>query len=160
MIRSRLRSRSPHRPYSALAVLPLVLALVAPAPAAAELAKWDQERVTAIALDLQNATKELRDSFYKVPPPTAGQAGSKSYYELDDTLRSVSGASRRLYKALKDGKGHEQTFPIYRRMMLGVRDARELAQKIGGTEDVLAKAANAGDALRRIRPYYEEEPAQ
>lgn len=143
----------------ALPALLLAAALAAPPSASAELAKWDQERVTAIAGELANAIKDLRKAVRQVPPPTVGQPGTHSYYELLDTLGGLESASKRLNKALADGKGREETSPTYRRLMRGVRDAQEYARRLELGAPVLDRVAVAGDALRRLRPYYEEEDA-
>lgn len=157
MIRTPIRSLS--RPLlRALPVLLLTAALVAPGAARAELAKWNQERVTGISKDLAQSIKELRKALRHQPPPTLGQPGRVSYYELLDTLGSLESASRRLQNGLAAGKGREETYPTYRRLMSGVRDARDLMKRLEMGESVLSKVQPAADALRRLRPYYEEMP--
>lgn len=153
-MKTRTRIRTP---LWTLAALVLAAALVVP-PARAELAKWDQARVTGIANDLAKAVKHLRSVTRKEPPATLGQAGRVAFYQFQDELGSIESSSRRLTKALQDGKGREQTYPTYQRMMASVRNAAEEARRANVSENVLNAIAPCSDALRRLRPYYEEEP--
>ncbi len=99
------------------ASMALAISLIAASVATGELLPWDQEKVTAIAAELPPATRALRESLRRQPPPTLGQAGKRAFWRLRDQLRSIESSSRRLHNALLAGEGHEETFPIYRRMI-------------------------------------------
>ena len=94
---------------SILASLALALPLIAASFAAAEPLPWDQQKVTAIAGELPPATRALRESLRRQPPPTLGQAGKRAFWRLRDQLRSIESTSRRLHNALLAGEGHEES---------------------------------------------------
>ena len=135
----------------------LVLALVVWVPSAsfAELAKWDQERVTALAAELAEACGALYDTFVKEPQSTIGSGQARDYYRLRQVVRRLRSEARHLSSSLGNGEGYDQTLPIYESLMVTVRDARELAQRTFTSAFVLDKATAARDVLQRIAPYYD-----
>lgn len=118
------------------------------------LAEWDQQRVTTLAANLAEAVGALYDEFYN-QPGTAGTGQSGAHYRLKQLLRRVKTEARHLAAAVKDGKGHEETLPIYEHLMEIVRDARIEVQKQFTSGPLLDKAAAVGDALLQIGPYYD-----
>jgi hypothetical protein len=139
-------------------ILPaLAVALVAWAPSAsfAQLADWDQERVTAIAKEFAEAAQGVQDAFRKEPSQNIGSGQSRSYYRLQQLVRRIKTEARHLASQLENGKGHEETLPIYQNLMEEVRDAREDARRTFTSSFVLDKVAVANDALRRLAPYYD-----
>ena len=135
----------------------LVLAVIAWLPSAsfAELAAWDQERVTALGAELTEACDALYNTFVKEPAKTIGSGQSKDYYRLRQVIRRVKTEAKHLSSALGEGEGYDQTLPIYESLMTMVRDAREISQRTFTSNYVTEKAAAAGDVLRRIAPYYD-----
>ncbi len=136
----------------------LALSLIAALVATAELLPWDQEKVTAITAELPPATRALRESLRRQPPPTLGQAGKRAFWRLRDQLRSIESTSRRLHNALTAGEGREETFPIYRRMITTVRDAARELNRIPTLTPVETHAETVAGVLKRLRPFYEEDP--
>ena len=136
-------------------VLLLTLAVWLPSGSFAELAQWDQERVTALGAELSEACDALYDTFVKEPEKGIGSGQARDYYRLRQVIRRVKGEARHLSASLKKGEGCDQTLPIYENLMVMVRDARELSQRAFTSNYVLDKAAAAGDVLRRIAPYYD-----
>jgi hypothetical protein len=135
----------------------LVLAIAAWLPSAsfAELAKWDQERVTALGAELAKACDALYNTFMKEPERTIGSGQSRDYYRLRQLVRRIKGDAKHLSSALEKGEGYDQTLPIYENLMVMVRDAREALQGTFTSGFVLEKTTAAGDVLRRIAPYYD-----
>ena len=119
------------------------------------LAEWDQARVTAIAEELAKDIDALYQEFYNQPPSTIGSGQANAFYRLKQLMRRVRTEGRHLAAALKDGKGHDETLPVYEHLMELVRDARVEVQRQFTSEQLLDKAAAAGDALRRLEPYYD-----
>jgi len=146
---------SPHKIGRALLVLAVTLWL--PSASFAELAKWDQERVTALGAELKEACDALYETFLKEPEKTVGSGQARDYYRLRQIVRRLKGEARQLSSALEKGEGYDQTLPIYESLMVMVRDAREIAKRTFTSNYVLDKAAAAGDVLRRIAPYYDPE---
>ncbi len=147
------RSRASIQTAMALAVL-----LIAPSVATAELLPWDQEKVTAIAAELTPATGALRQSLRQKPPPTLGQTGRRAFWRLRDQLRSIETTSRRLHNALLAGEGREETFPIYRRMIVTVRDAARELNRVPTVKPVEENVETVAFMLKRLRPFFEENP--
>jgi hypothetical protein len=137
------------------AVLALAFAVWVPSASLAELAEWDQERVTAISTELATACSALYATFLKEPVSTVGSGQMKDYHRLRQVVRRIKGDARHLSSALAKGEGYDQTLPIYENLMVMVRDAREVAKRTFTSNFVTEKAAAAGDVLRRIAPYYD-----
>lgn len=136
-------------------LLVLAFAVWVPSASFAELAKWDQERVAALGVELAAACDALYDTFVKEPQSTIGSGQAKNYYRLRQLVRRIKGEARHLSSALANGEGYDQTLPIYENLMVIVRDARATSQKIFTSNFVQEKAAAAGDVLRRVAPYYD-----
>ena len=138
---------------------PFVLVLVAsawlPSTSFAELAQWDQERVTAIAAELTKACDSLYDTFQKEPERTLGSGQFKDFYRLRQLIRRIKSEARQLSSALAQGEGYDQTLPIYDNLMAMVRDAREVSKRTFTSSFVLDKASAAGDVLQQMAPYYD-----
>jgi len=134
--------------------LALLLAAALAAPARAELRAWDQAKVTALAKQLDAASKALYDTFYKQPKPGAGQA--KPYYRLKEDVRLIKNDTRALSRALEKGAGRDETQPAYDDLMQNVRRAQDNAGKVFTTKDLQDKAAAARGVLNQISPYYDE----
>lgn len=137
------------------ALLVLAVTLWLPSGSFAELAKWDQERVTALGAELKEACDALYETFLKEPEKTVGSGQARDYYRLRQIVRRLKGDARQLSSALEKGEGYDETLPIYESLMVMVRDARETAKRTFNSNYVLDKAAAAGDVLRRIAPYYD-----
>jgi hypothetical protein len=135
----------------------LVVALAAWVPSAshAELAKWDQQRVTSIAGELAQACDALYETFRKEPQSRIGVGRARDYHRLRQVVRRVKNEARHLSSSLAKGEGYDETLPVYESLMQMVRTARDLSRRTFTSNFVLEKAATAGDALRRIAPYYD-----
>ena len=134
----------------------LALALLA-AGAAAELAPWDQARVTALAAQLVPAASELYDTFYKQPQPPSTPRSARDYARLKRDIRRIRSQARGLAADLERGAGREQTLPAYRSLMSSVAWARERARSIFTTQDLEASAAALGRILGQLAPFYDPE---
>lgn len=124
-------------------------------PAHAELQKWDAAKVTALAGQLQTATRDLYDTFYKQPKVGAGQ--SRPYYRLKQDVRHLRSEAKALAAALEQGAGQAETLPIYEDLMQVVRRAREEAQHVFTTRDVEEKASAVRALLNQLSPYYDPD---
>ncbi len=132
----------------------------APAEGVAELAKWDQDRAEKISGNLATAAGELYRAMRKMPPPTAGTGQNAGWYRALDRVRLIRSESKHLAAALKDGKGYDQTHPVWQRLMSLVRDAREEGRKLFLAEPIMDKIAATGDQLRQLAPYYDPKALQ
>jgi hypothetical protein len=133
----------------------LVLALAPAAVARAELATWDQAKVTALTQQLVAATTALYDSFYKQPVPPAASGQYKVYHHLKQKVRRLRSEARTLAGDVKKGGGRVETKASFDDLMLAVRDARQDAPKVFTGADVQEKATAARDILNQLGPYYD-----
>lgn len=129
------------------------------ATARAELAAWDQAKVTALAKQLEEGSKALYDTFYKQPPPNIGSGHSQDYRRLKQEVRRVKSEARELASALEKGEGREDTQPIYDQLMEIVRSARDNARRVFTTQDVQARASEVRQTLNQLAPYYDPDAA-
>jgi hypothetical protein len=142
---------------SLLAIAAMGSVLVAAAPARAELATWDQSKVTELAKRFADATNELYDTFYKQPPPTRGSMQSRAYAQLRQKVRALRVEAGSLAGDLAKGEGYEETLPSYDSLMELVRDARRNSQRVFTTTDVQQKATAARLILNQLTPYYDPD---
>jgi hypothetical protein len=131
--------------------------LVAAAPSGADLAKWDQAKVTTLAKQLADATQALNDTFYKQPPPGRGSMQSRGYQQLKQKIRATRMEAGALSASLEKGEGYEETLPSYDSMMELVRAARRDAQQVFSTADVQQKASTVRGILNELSPYYDPD---
>jgi len=131
--------------------------LAAVAPAAADLTKWDQAKVTTLAKQLADATQALNDTFYKQPPPGRGSMQSRAYQQLKQKVRMIRMEAGALSGSLEKGDGYEETVPSYDSLMEIVRAARRDAQQVFSTADVQEKATAVRVILNELSPYYDPD---
>src|SRR5262245_9237785 len=127
--------------------------LASGAPAHAELASWDQAKVTALAKQLDDASQKLYDTFYKQPKPTVGQ--QRDFYRLKQDIRHIKNDARELRRQLEKGAGREETQPSYDDLMQGVRRAQDSAARVFTTKDLQDSAGAARTVLNQLSPYYD-----
>lgn len=129
------------------------------APAAlAEGTAWDQEKVTAIAKEISDAAQALQRSLRRRPPTTLGQPGKRAFWSLREEMQVLSTASRRLHQALSEGAGLDETYPTYRRLLRSGRRAKGELRRINLGEPESSKVDAVVEAVRKIRPFYDDEP--
>ena len=134
--------------------LGLLLAGVA-ISARAELQKWDAAKVGALSAQLQTATRDLYDTFYKQPKVGAGQA--QDYYRLKQDVRHLRNEAKALAGALEKDAGQAETLPIYEDLMQVVRRARQDAQHVFTTRDVQDRASAVRALVNQLSPYYDPD---
>lgn len=137
----------------ALGLAAVCLGMAVPGPTRA--ADWKQEEVTAIAGQLQQATSELYDAFYRQPTQGIGSGRSRAYLELKQQLRRIRTEARQLASNLEKGEGHDETLPIYRNLMEEVRSAQENARRVYSTSPVIDKANATRELLDRLSSHYD-----
>jgi hypothetical protein len=144
------------RPQLGIVATTIALVVGFAAVVSAELAEWDQERATAIAKELADESRHVYDAFYKMSMRSGAPVGEAyEIHQLKDTLRLLKSEARHLASELGKGAGHDETLSIFKRMLSLVRDARRLIQRIYTQQSLLDAIAKAGDALRRLEPYYD-----
>jgi hypothetical protein len=130
--------------------------LLLPTAAFAELAKWDQARVTQIAEELAVALKDLRKEI-RATPQITDPARQRARYEALEDVRIMTNSSKHLASQLKAGKGRDETSSTWRRLGLLRREFEENARKSLIPDPIMEKILKAGELLIRLTPYYASE---
>jgi hypothetical protein len=138
-------------------LLATTLLLVSAQHARAELATWDQARVTEAATELVTATEALYETFRQQPPPNLASMQANAYHELKQFVRLLRVEARQLAQSLEDGEGREQTLPIYQNLMQLARSARDHAARVFVARDVGERAAGVRTVLNQLGPYYDPD---
>jgi hypothetical protein len=123
--------------------------------ARAELAPWDQAKVTELAKQLEAATRALSDSFRQRPPPTLGSAQRKPFFLLKQQVRSLRREARSMSRALQRGADLEETQPSWDSMMRTVRSAGDIARRTFTHTEIQTRADAVRDLLNQLAPYYD-----
>ena len=144
--------------FTAIFSLLLITALFGASDARADLAKWDQAKVTAAAEELAQTTVVLRKGLRAKPPATLGQPGRRAFFSLQEEVRVLVSTSRRLQRALADGAEMEETYPTFRRLVRAGRRGSSEIRRIDLGQETRAHVEAVADGIRKLRPYYEPEP--
>ena len=140
----------------AICLLAMILLLPA-ANARADLAAWDQAKVTALGKELLNATNDLYETFRKQPQSSVATTQSQAYYRLKQNVRLLHLASHEFASSLEKGEGREQTQVIYENLMQVTRSARDDAGKVFVSHDISERAAAVRGVLNQLGPYYDPD---
>jgi len=137
----------------------LALAALLLAPSArAELAAWDQGKVTGLAKDLVKVTEALHEAFIQQPPPAnPGSTQSESYYRLRFSVWMIRSEASILLTSLENGDARESTQWSYDNLMSHTRSARTEAQQAFVAKDVGERAAAVRGVLNQLGPYYDPD---
>ncbi len=135
------------------ALLALALALTA-APGQAQQAKWDQDRVTELAVQLSDVVADLQRAFRRLPRPDIGSMQSRARFVFADHLRVLRTETRALAAQLEAGAGFEETLPIARRSRRVVRDLRAEARRMQLVQPALGMAEKAEEIIAQLAPFY------
>ena len=135
--------------------LVLMAALFSSGAAWAELANWNQERVTGYAKELVDACEGLAVAVNQLP---IQQAKQRVFYQARDDIRIMERAAKGLAAALESGEDRAATEARFKRIQLLRRDAEVNARGADFPEGVFDKIFPVGGALLKLRPYYEEDP--
>jgi hypothetical protein len=144
-----------HHLVRVLGLLAIGALLLAPG-ARAELATWDQAKVTGLAKELETATDALYQTFLQQPPPSLAMQ-SESYYRLKQLVRMLHVQVDVFTKSLEEGEGRDQTVWMYETVMSLARSARLEAGRVFVAKDVGERAAAVRGVLNRLGPYYDPD---
>jgi hypothetical protein len=134
----------------------LVLSLGFAPGAWAELQAWDQEKVTALAGELEEKTGILRQAVRRETPTGLPQRQRRAWHNLRDELGAIESAAGRLHRAVQAGESQEETLPTYRRLMSSVSRARDERSRVNVLEPIEGKIEAAAAVLRQLQPFYDE----
>jgi len=140
-----------------ICLLAMTLLVLSAPNARAELAAWDQAKVTALGKELVQASNALYETFRKQPPPSVGSMQSASYHRLKQFVRMLHVVSQEFAYPLEKGEGREQTLTIYDNLMQLARSARDEAARVFVAHDVGDRAGAVRRVLNQLGPYYDPD---
>jgi len=132
-------------------------AAATPPAAGTEPKPWDQEAVAKLAEDFAKRASEAYTAIYNQGGTTGSLASGqrRDFFRLRDKARIIDREARHYRSAIKDGKGLDETYSIFERLMVEVRGARVVARRVMIQEDTQKKIAAAGAVLQQISDYYD-----
>ncbi|HTY17451.1 MAG TPA: hypothetical protein VMH82_06935 [Myxococcota bacterium] len=125
--------------------------------ARADLAPWDQAKVTALAKQLATAAGALNDTFYRQPVPSAGSAQTRGYERLKQAVMKIQREAKSLNAKLAAGADRQATTNSYQDLMQTVNSAREDAKGVFAGADVSEKATAVRGVLNQLGPFYDPD---
>lgn len=131
-----------------------VAALFAPS-AGAELASWDQNRVTAIAQQLPAASEAWLQALRDQPGGGIGSGSAEAGTGLVQKAQVLHEQSTALAGHLSAGQGYEKTRNLYRSLKELIDDTEVQAQRAELDQPTLDAWAKITDLQRQIAPYYD-----
>ena len=137
----------------------VAIGLAGASDARAELAKWDQEKVTTVAKELAEGTVALQQGLRAKPRRSQGEMpGQRAFWSFREEDQVLVSTSRRLQRGLEGGSGMEETYPTFRRLLRTARRAERELRRLDLSEATNDKIDTVADGIRKLRPYFEPEP--
>jgi len=115
--------------------------------------KWDQARVTQLAIDLNAAVDEAVQAIRKSPLQHQ-IAQRQSWYDMRESLRLLANTTNHLRKELQKGASADETRAIFNRIESLRKDAEETGRKSALEASVMDALVKAGSIHNQMRPYY------
>lgn len=147
--------RSPRPAWIGFAVLAAALCAL---PAGAELAKWDQARVTQIAQQLANACNAWWKVTLDQPESDEEEIGSGVAAPdsgLTGQAHALQEQSTILAGHLGKGKGYHETLDMYRTLREIYDDSSVAAPRADLDDQSLAAWNRVSDLMGQIAPFYD-----
>jgi hypothetical protein len=127
------------------------------APAAANLATWDQAQVTGIAQKLAAACDNFQQVVQRQPGGDVGSGDAQVATSMQRESNVLREQSRALAGHLAEGKGYDTTRDYYRGLKEVADDIEQEAQRASLDEPTMDAWSKVADLLRQIAPYYDAE---
>ena len=115
--------------------------------------KWDQDRVTQYASELNTAIADLRQEIRQQPIQTPF-AKRQAQHDLDEDMRLIDSSTSYLLEQLKSGAGREETEATFRRIDSLRLNAVEHAKRSLLSDPLMKDLVHAGELWNRMKPYY------
>ena len=107
-----------------------------------------------MARDLEAATRQLYDSFEKLPPLEKGSRHTRAYFRLKQEARHMKRESRWLARALEQGHDQEEALPAYESVVTAMRGARKDAAEVQTNADFQTKADAVSAILDSLARFF------
>jgi hypothetical protein len=123
--------------------------------ARAELAAWDQARVTEIAKQLAKAADGWEQAVREQGGDTVGSGDAQEEFSIANGARMLREQATALSGHLDKGDGYDKTHNLYRDLKEIADDTEVAAQRSALDEPTMDAWAKVADAMRQIAPYYD-----
>lgn len=130
-----------------------VMALLVGAHASAQTEAWNQEKVTALAKELESSVSGLRDAVRRSPLRENPQQKTR-IFRIADQLRLIESESASLHARLARGEGMDETLPSFQRIQRLRRSAQSLANRTDVSAQTQPKLDRANQVLGQMAPFY------
>ena len=118
-------------------------------------AEWNAEEVSSLADNLAKAVRDARQTARRAPSPGIQSGQETAWFHFNDQLRLIANEARHLGSAVREGRTHDEVYPIYQRMWSWVRDAQDTARRMMIPQDLQAKIDSAGALLDQLDTYFD-----
>jgi hypothetical protein len=121
--------------------------------------EWNQARMTELSAELASSMAQIRSAFRKEPvfrnPQSTNQ---RAVHNMDQTLRNLETATRRLSSLTKGGGDLEKTRGTARRIGMLLNDADMWGRRIMTSVWMEERVQPAMKLINEIAPYYGSGP--
>ena len=118
-------------------------------------AEWNAEEVAKLASDLSTSVTEARRTAKRVPSPGLQSGQQTAWYHFNDQLRLIANEARHLASSVKDGRSHDEVYPIYQRMWTWIRDAQDTSKRMAIPQDLSQALEASGKILDQLDAYFD-----
>ena len=138
--------------------LALSLSMLA-SSALAQAAAWDQKAVTAIAVKLETAVRDLNLTVRRNPQATVGSPQRRAQFQARESLRLLVSTSQRLASQLRAGEDLDATLPTFRRLQMLRRDAERAGRRANIPGPTLERVVSTQALIDQLMPFYGQAAA-
>lgn len=127
--------------------------------ALAQVAPWDQKAVTAIAVKLERAMRDLNHTVRRNPDATVGSPQRRAQFQARESVSQLVSTSQRLASQLKAGDDLDATLPTFRRLLMLRRDAERAGRRANIPAPTLERVVSAQALIDELMPFYGQAAA-
>ena len=139
--------------------LALLLSMLA-SSAFAQVTPWDQKAVTAIAVKLEAAVRDLKLTVRRNPQAPVGSSQRRAQFQARESLRLLVSTSQRLASQLRAGEDLDATLPSFRRLQMLRRDAERAGRRANIPGPTLERVVSTQALIDQLMPFYGQAAAE
>lgn len=128
--------------------------------ALAQATPWDQKAVTAIAVKLETAVRDLNVTVRRNPQAPVGSPQRRAQFQARESLRLMVSTSQRLASQLRAGEDLDATLPTFRRLQMLRRDAERAGRRGNIPAPTLERVVSTQALLDQLVPFYGQAAAE
>jgi len=128
--------------------------------ALAQATAWNQKEVTAIAVKLAAAIRDLHHTVRRNPQQPIGSPTRRAQFQARESLRLLVSTSQRLASQLKSGEDLDATLPTFRRLQMLRRDAERAGRRANIPAPTLERVVSVQALIEQLEPFYGQAAAE